>query len=100
MIQFLLKHGVSVQHEQPLHYAVRNERENEIIELFIEKGAALNDLMFQNHQLSFFHFKTFALDTSLHEAAQKKNARLITLLLQNEVDRNIRDTVSNLSVIE
>ncbi|KAJ9638605.1 hypothetical protein H2204_004081 [Knufia peltigerae] len=93
VIEILMEFGASTSYGQPLHYAVRYDRPDNIIQYLIHAGALVNQLMFQTHLPSFYHFKHLGLGTPLHEAAHQKSKRIIRLLLRNGADPNIADTL-------
>jgi ankyrin repeat protein len=70
VIELLFELGASVKYGQPLTYAARHNRPDDIIELLLRKGALVNSLMFQNHDLSFHHFKSLGLGTALDSQAR------------------------------
>ncbi|KIW64199.1 hypothetical protein PV04_09152 [Phialophora macrospora] len=92
VIELLFELGASVQYGQPLHCAVRANREDDIVELLLEKGASPNAVMFQDHPVSFCQFECLGLGTPLHEAARQKNDRLMQLLLKHGANPQIRNT--------
>ncbi|KIX92101.1 uncharacterized protein Z520_12185 [Fonsecaea multimorphosa CBS 102226] len=96
VIEMLLELGASIKYGQPLHYAVRANRENDIIELLLRKGASPNKIMFEDHLVSFLQFQCLGLGTPLHEAASQKNDALIQLLLRHGADSKIRNTLGEL----
>ena len=100
MIELLLELGASVQYGQPLHYAVRANREDEIIELLLKNGASPNAIMFQDHPVSHCQFECLGLGTPLHEAASQSNDRLIKLLLKHGADPQIRNTLGELPQVK
>ncbi|KIW81224.1 hypothetical protein Z517_04249 [Fonsecaea pedrosoi CBS 271.37] len=96
VIEQLFELGASVKYGQPLHFAVYANRPDEIITLLLEKGAPINGIMFEDHQLSYYHWKEFGLGTPLHIAAEAGNARLVKLLQERGANLNIRDTLGQL----
>lgn len=100
ILRLLFNFGASVHFGQPLHYAVRSQRPNDIIKLFIDEGAPLNSLLFQNHEVSYYHFESLGLGTPLHEAAHQNNTRIIRLLLQNGADPGVRDSLGKLPTLD
>jgi ankyrin repeat protein len=93
VIELLFQLGASVKYGQPLHYAVRSNRSNDIIEFLLRKGASPNSIMFEGDAASFHHFQAFGLGTPLHEAVHQGNERLVRLLLQNGAREDIVDTL-------
>lgn len=101
MLKILFEHGASVKNGAPLHFAVRGERATEIIEFLIEKGASVNELLFQNDLTSWNHFvEALPLGTPLHEAARIKNKRIFELLLQYGADPKIKDNFGQLPLLQ
>ena len=100
IIELLFEHGASTEHGAPLHLAARFQRPDDIIIYLIGKGASVNALLFQDDDVSFCHYHEFCpLGTPLHEAAQKKDKRIFSLLLQHGADRNIEDNFGNIPTI-
>jgi len=100
ILELLFEFGASVHVGQPLHYAVRFQRPNDVIKLFIDKGAPLNNVLFQNDKVSYYHFESLGLGTPLHEAAHQNNDRIIGVLLQNGADLNVRDSLGKLPALD
>jgi ankyrin repeat protein len=100
VIELLFKLGASVDRGQPLHFAVMNGRPDDIVTLFLEKGAAINARMYESHERSFVLLKGLGLATPLHEAAKAKNIRLVQLLQENGADPKIPDTLGRLPQFE
>lgn len=96
VIQLLFDFGASVRFGQPLHYAVRHERSDDILALFLRRGAPINQIMFQEHLPSFCHFKELGLGTPLHEAASTNNRRTFSFLLQNGADPTVENTIGQI----
>lgn len=78
---------------QLLHYAVRRKVESvEVLELLLDRGARINQTMYENHDWSRrFHF-WMPLGTALHEAARVDNVRAARYLLSRGIDASIKDT--------
>ena len=99
-IRLLFNLGASVKHGQPLHYAVRHGQTNEVIELLLDRGASPNKLMFEDDDVSFYHFKCLGLGTPLHEASRRGDDRMVQLLLTHGADPSIADSLGSLPLIE
>lgn len=99
VLELLFKFGASTKCGQPLHHAVRANRENEIIELLVQKGSSPNTIEYEQHAPSYNHFGFLTLGTPLHEAVKQDNKRLIRLLLNLGADSHIKDTAGNLPQI-
>jgi len=100
VIELFFELGASIERGQPLHHAVQANRENDIIELLLEKGASPNAIMFQDHPTSFYQFECIGLGTPLHDAIRQKNNRLIQLLLKHGADPMIRNTCRELAQVK
>lgn len=78
---------------QLLHHAVRRKIDViPVLELLLDRGALVNQTMFENHDWSRrFHF-WMPLGTALHEAARLDNVKASRYLLRRGIDAGIRDT--------
>jgi ankyrin repeat protein len=90
-IELLLELGASVQHRYPLHSAVWSSREDEIVELLLNKGASPNAIEFEGQPKGYYESVT-GVGTPLHVAYRTGNHRLVKLLLKYGADPNIQDT--------
>ncbi|KIW85352.1 hypothetical protein Z517_00742 [Fonsecaea pedrosoi CBS 271.37] len=90
--EYLFDAGASVKFGQPLHFAVRHQRPQATIQLLLNKGASINQVMFSNHSASYLQFECLGVGAPLHEAAKSKNKGLIKLLLANGADPSIPDS--------
>lgn len=98
VLELLFKFGASTQYGQPLHHAIRANRENEIVELLMQRGSP-NIIEYEENAPSYNHFGFLTLGTPLHEAVKQDNKRLIRLLLSLGADPHIKDTAGNLPQI-
>ena len=89
-IELLLELGASVQPGYPLHSAVWNNREDEVVELLLTTGASPNTIEFKGQPRAYYDVVT-AVGTPLHVAYRVGNHRLVRLLLEYGADPNIRD---------
>lgn len=78
---------------QLLHYAVRRKIDIvEVLELLIDRGAPINQTMYENHDWSRrFHF-WMPLGTALHEAAELGKIKAAHYLLSRGIDASIKNT--------
>ncbi|KIW82919.1 hypothetical protein Z517_02162 [Fonsecaea pedrosoi CBS 271.37] len=90
-IKLLLELGASVQYGYPLHSAVWNNREEEIIKLLLSSGASPNTIEFEGQPQSYVDSVT-GVGTPLHVAYMVGNHKLVQLLLEHGADPKIRDT--------
>ncbi len=82
-----------MKHGAPLHFAVRHQRCDDIVEFFISKGADLNELLYQNDATSWtYFFQVLPLGTPLHEAASNDDKRMFDLLIRHGADPGVRDS--------
>ncbi|OAL32672.1 hypothetical protein AYO20_07830 [Fonsecaea nubica] len=100
VIELLFELGASVRRGQPLHCAVRADREDDVVELLISKGASPNALMFHDHPVSVCQFECLGLGTPLHEAVRQRNDRLERLLLNHGANSQIRDSLGELPQVK
>ena len=99
-IKLLFAHGGSIEHGQLLHYAVRrniNDRPK-VAQLLIDKGAPINDVMYQNHPESYRQMQDFGIGTPLHEAAEEGKLDMVELLIAHGADPMIRDPKGELAI--
>ena len=78
---------------QLLHYAVHRKIDVvEVLDLLLDRGAGINQIMYEKHDWSKrFHF-WMPLGTALHEAASLDNVKAARYLLSRGIDASIRDT--------
>lgn len=78
---------------QLLHYAVRRKTDVvEVLELLLDRGALINQTMYENHDWSRrFHF-WMPLGTALHEAGTLDNVKAARYLLGRGIDTSIKNT--------
>lgn len=92
----LFELGASVEYGHALHFAVRNNRPEEVIDVLLEKGASLNSILFERHGPSFYYYREFGLGTPLHEAVCNGHERLADLLRKKGARVDIVDTLGRL----
>jgi ankyrin repeat protein len=82
-----------VQRGQLLHYAVRRKTDVvDVLELLLDRGAPINQTMYEKHDWSRrFHF-WMPLGTALHEAGRVDNVKAARYLLSRGIDASIKDT--------
>ncbi|KAL2408448.1 hypothetical protein ABEF93_003514 [Exophiala dermatitidis] len=95
IIKTLFDHGGSVRTGQLLHYAVRRDQPDilEVLAYLLNKGASVNDVMYQHHPDSYRLQQAFGLGTPLHEAAQLGKLEVIRFLLEHGADPNVVDSL-------
>lgn len=92
IIQILLDHGGDIQKGEPLQNALDRENDAvEVVRLFHERGAPLNQTMYKNHPWSWRLFLTSGLGTPLHKAAKLGKLDAMRYLLSQGADTSIQD---------
>lgn len=92
IIKILLDHGGDMQKGEPLENALDGENDVvEVVRLFHEHGALLNQTMYKNHPWSWRLFLTLGLGTPLHKAAKLGKLDAMRYLLSQGADTSIQD---------
>ncbi|KAF7131024.1 hypothetical protein CNMCM5793_003959 [Aspergillus hiratsukae] len=93
IIKLLFEHGGSIKHGQLLHYAVRRDRDDYlyVLAFLLDKGPRVNQVMYDNHPVSYEHQKPFGIGTPLHEAAAMGKMDVVDLLISRGADPSVRD---------
>ena len=95
VIKALFDYGGSVHTGQLVHYAVRRDQPDclKVLAFLLDKGASINDVMYQDQINSYQLQEAFGLGTPLHEAAQHGKLDVIQFLLAKGADPNIPDSL-------
>ena len=96
-VKFMLDdYDGDVRKGQLLHFAARREIDVvEVLELLLDRGAAINQTLYENHEFSRrWHF-WMPLGTALHEAAQSGKVRAVRFLLSRGIDPSIKDNMGH-----
>ncbi|KAL8782673.1 MAG: hypothetical protein Q9195_009597 [Heterodermia aff. obscurata] len=90
----------SINHGQLLHFAVDRQLPDqlEVLQYIVDKGPAINNIMYQNDPMSYAWRKDFGVTTALHRASETGNLAAVQLLLAHYADPWIRDTAGKLAV--
>ncbi|KAJ5654789.1 hypothetical protein N7490_001792 [Penicillium lividum] len=94
IIRLLFDRGGSVEYGQILHYAIRRDSEDylEVLSFVLDKSPPINQVMFEDHSLSYEMQKDFGIGTPLHEAVAIGKIDVIKTLLARGADPNIKDS--------
>lgn len=95
IVKLLLESGASVQHGYPLHSAIHNNREEDLVKLLLQNGASPNAIKWDGKPEAFYDILA-GVGTPLHVAYKVGNESVIQLLLDHGADPNIRDTKGRL----
>lgn len=79
----LFKSGGSIRYGQLLHYAIRRRSNDylEVLELVLEKGPPINNVMYQEQLESYFRQRMFGIGTPLHDAAEQGQLETVKRLI-------------------
>lgn len=94
IIKLLFDHGESIEHGQLLHFATSRTSTDrlQVLHYILDKGAPINDVMFQKCLESYEQQKYFGLGTSLHSASENGALDLVKVLLAKGADPLILDS--------
>lgn len=100
IIKLLFDHGGSVQHGQLIQYAVKRKASDylEVIDFFLDKGAPINEIMYQNRLKDCFQFRAFGLGTHLHRAADMGRLDVAEHLLKKGADPLVKDARGKMAI--
>lgn len=100
IIKLLFDHGGSTEHGQLLHFTMSRASPDrlEVLEYILNKGASINDIMFQNCLESYEQEKYSGLGTPLHSAAEKGNLDMVKMLSAKGADPLIKDSRGQLAI--
>lgn len=99
-IKLLFDRGGTIQHGQLLHYAVARDASDclEVIDFLLDKGAPINDVMYQNRLKDYYHWRRFGLGTPLHYAADIGKRHVVEHLLRRGADPLIKDARGKMAI--
>ncbi|KAL4796032.1 ankyrin repeat-containing domain protein [Aspergillus venezuelensis] len=91
-IKLLFEYGADVNKGQPLHHTTKRKSEiTEVLAFLLEKGAPLNEKIYENHEYSRNAWKRIYSGTPLHYAIMWRNLEAIRYLVEQGADVNIKD---------
>lgn len=96
-VKFMLDdYDGDVRKGQLLHFAARRQTDVvEVLELLLDRGAPINQTLYENHEFSRrWHF-WMPLGTALHEVAQFGKIRAVRFLLSRGIDPSIKDNMGD-----
>lgn len=92
IISLMLNHGGDIQKGQLLHHAINRQSETiELLKLLLEKGAAMNATMYQDHYPSWRLYYIMGLGTVLHRASELGKVDIVRYLVSQGADPSITD---------
>lgn len=93
IIKILFDHGGSTQHGQLLQYAIYREKSDclEVLDFLLDRGAPINDVMYQNRVDMYLMRMPFGLGTPLHKAAEIGRLDVVKHLIERGADPLIPD---------
>ncbi|KAL8927865.1 MAG: hypothetical protein Q9172_001165 [Xanthocarpia lactea] len=100
VIELLFAHGGSIEYGQLIHFAVdRNLPDRlRVFHWILEKGARVNDIMFQNDPHSTWQEEFTGLGTPLHRAARNGLGDMVEILLSRGANPWIKDSMAWLPI--
>ncbi|KAL9594939.1 MAG: hypothetical protein Q9219_006745 [cf. Caloplaca sp. 3 TL-2023] len=99
-IRVLFDHGGSIKHGQLLHFAVNRDLPDrlDVLEYLLNKGARINDVMFENSPSSYEQERLSGLGTPLNSAAKIGRLDVVDFLLSRGADPLIKDSYGKLPI--
>ena len=64
----------------------------EVVELLLQNGTSIDEVMFASHQVSYCYFQAFQLDTPLHQAVRAGDLDMLRFLLDRGANPSIKDS--------
>ncbi len=88
IIKILFDHGGSTRHGQLLQYAIYREETDclEVLDFLLDRGAPINDVMYQNRVQDYLMQMAFGLGTPLHKAAECGRLDVVKHLVKRSAD--------------
>ncbi|KAF1982502.1 ankyrin [Aulographum hederae CBS 113979] len=95
VVKLLLDNRGSVNHGDLLHYAANGpaDRRLELVSLLLERGAAVNKIMYQDSPDLFCQREMFGLGAPIHAAAAAGDLPVVQYLLDHGADSLLRDSL-------
>lgn len=100
IIKLLFDNGGSIEHGQPLIFAVRRDEPDylDVIQFICDKGVPINHVMYQSHMHSYLFHRAVGVGTPLHEAAARGKLDVVDFLLERGADPLIPDARGKLAI--
>ena len=102
IIRILFDYGGSIEHGQLLHFAaIRGSPDRiEVVNYLLDKGALINNVMFENSPDSYEQEELSGLGTPLFSAAATGRLDMVDMLLSRGADPSIKNSRGKLAVEE
>ena len=99
IIKLLFDNGGSIKRGQLLHFAANRilPDRTEIFQYILDKGASINDIMFQNCPESYEQERYSGLGTPLHSVAVTGYLDMVEMILLKGADPSIKDSTGRLA---
>ncbi|KAL4968811.1 ankyrin repeat domain-containing protein [Aspergillus stella-maris] len=93
-IKLLFEYGADIHKGQPLHHATQRKSEiTEVLAFLLEKGAPLDEEIYENHEYSRTVWGRFDAGTPLFHAIMWRNMEAIQYLVEKGADLNIKSRI-------